>query len=271
VAVTSDSGAAIIPAAINHSNGRAELLGELLFDYRDVLHAGAPEILPRTWQELTRFANGFHVVALSEAAVRDRWRKLPVTPFATAPQVNRALTDEGSFRAAHSRLGRQMRRLSKLGISQHNYCGNDSAVIRRLYENKRQHFASGDSNVFLDPRRCEFMVSVAALEGVNCELFTLEDNDGQIIAGLMTFRDHDIRRFYTIYFHPKWARYSPGLALLYEITARSLAEGLNCDYMTGEYPYKLRLSNASHKLFRLELEADEFRRTAERVQRTEAA
>jgi CelD/BcsL family acetyltransferase involved in cellulose biosynthesis len=188
-----------------------------------------------------------------------------------APQVDRRLADESSFRRAHSRLGRQMRRLKKQGITQHNYSGEDSSVIRRLYENKRQYFTSGEENIFLDQRRCEFMVAVAALEGAYCDLFTLEDDAGQIIAGLLTFREHNVRRFYTIYFHPQWAHYSPGLALLYEVTARSLAEGLDCDYMTGEYPYKLRLSNASRPLFRLELEAEEFKRTAERLPASTAA
>src|SRR4051812_20025281 len=45
VAVESEAGAAIIPAGINHRENRMELLGELLFDYRDVLHRGDPEVL----------------------------------------------------------------------------------------------------------------------------------------------------------------------------------------------------------------------------------
>ena len=92
------------------------------------------------------------------------------------------------------------------------------------------------------------MVAVAALEGSSCEVFTLENDTGTLIAGLVTFRDRNVRRFYTIYFNPEWARYSPGVALLYEVTARSLAEGLSCDYMTGEYAYKLRLANSSRLL-----------------------
>src|SRR5438270_8056462 len=43
VAVEADDGAAIIPAAINHGSGKIELLGEALFDYRDVLLLGNPE------------------------------------------------------------------------------------------------------------------------------------------------------------------------------------------------------------------------------------
>ena len=97
-----------------------------------------------------------------------------------------------------------------------------------------------------------------------CELFTLENAAGKLIAGLVSFRDGNIRRCYTIYFHPEWARYSPGVALLYEVTARSLGEGLSCDYMTGEYPYKLRLANASRPLYRVEASAEELADIAER-------
>ena len=35
------------------------------------------------------------------------------------------------------------------------------------------------------------------------------------------------------------------------MTRRSLADGLDCDYMTGEQPYKLRLATRSTPLYRL--------------------
>jgi CelD/BcsL family acetyltransferase involved in cellulose biosynthesis len=150
-----------------------------------------------------------------------------------------------------------MRRLQRLGIALRVHSGNDSAVVRHLYECKRTHFAADTGNLFTDQRRCDFMVAAAALEGPSCEVFTLEQNDGTLIAGLVSFRDGDVRRFYTIYFHPEWARYSPGVALVYEVTARSLGEGLSCDYMTGEYPYKLRLANSSRMLYKLEASAQQ--------------
>lgn len=99
------------------------------------------------------------------------------------------------------------------------------------------------------------MVAVAALEREKCQVFTLEDHVGCIVSGLVTFLDRDIRRFYTIYFDPDWAVYSPGVALVFEATARSLEQGLSCDYMTGEYPYKLRFANASRMLYRVEASA----------------
>jgi CelD/BcsL family acetyltransferase involved in cellulose biosynthesis len=202
-------------------------------------------------------------VALEESAARERWPDFACAPFARAPEVNRTLVDESSFRLAHSRLGRQMRRLSRLSAGMRTYSGENSEAIRRLYDCKRSHFA--EDNLFLDQRRCDFLVALAALEGKNCELFTLE-TDTALVAGLLTFRDGGIRRFYTIYFDPEWARHSPGVALVYEVTARSLAEGLSCDYMTGEYPYKLRLANASRALYKIEMSAQELAKiTAEKA------
>jgi CelD/BcsL family acetyltransferase involved in cellulose biosynthesis len=252
--VESDAGAAIIPAALHHTTNQIELIGDALFDYRDVLHAGDDEILRLAWQEVARCGKHLCVVALEEAAARERWPDFSVLPFANAPQVDRTIVDEGSFRLAHSRLGRQMRRLNRLGASLRTYSGENSEAIRRLYDCKRSHFA--EDNLFLDQRRCDFLVALVAAEAKSCELFTLE-TDTALVAGLLTFRDGGIRRFYTIYFDPQWARHSPGVALVYEVTARALAAGLSCDYMTGEYPYKLRLANASRALYKVEMSAQE--------------
>jgi CelD/BcsL family acetyltransferase involved in cellulose biosynthesis len=255
--VESDAGAAIIPAAINHASDRVELLGDTLFDYRDVLCAGDCGMLRLAWQQIAACGKALRVVALQNRAAGNRWREFPTAFFVKAPQVDRSVVDEQGFRLAHSRLGRQIRRLQKLGISLHIRTGQDSAVVRHLYQCKRTRFGADSDSLFLDQRRCEFMVAVAALPESQCEVFTLENDRGAFIAGLVSFRDGDIRRCYTIYFHPEWARYSPGVALLYEVTARSLADGLSCDYMTGEYPYKLRLANSSQPLYKVEVGAQE--------------
>jgi CelD/BcsL family acetyltransferase involved in cellulose biosynthesis len=259
----SDSGAAIIPAALNRTEDCLEFLGEALFDYRDVLSSGDGELLRLAWQELAACGRRLRVVAIERP--EPRWREFPVALFTKAPLVDCALTDEGAFRVAHSRLGRQMRRLQRLGVSLRAYSGSDSGAVRRLYDCKRNHFATDAGNLFTDQRRCDFMVAAAALQGERCKLFTLEQDEGTLIAGLVTFRDGNTRRFYTIYFHPEWARYSPGVALVYEATARSLAEGLSCDYMTGEYPYKLRLANASRPLYKVEAGAEELAQIAART------
>jgi CelD/BcsL family acetyltransferase involved in cellulose biosynthesis len=58
-----------------------------------------------------------------------------------------------------------------------------------------------------------------------------------------------VRHCYTIYYDSRWSDFSPGQLLLFEVAARSLAEGLDCDFMTGEYPYKNRVATARVPLF----------------------
>ena len=263
VCVNSDAGVAIIPAAVHHAKNRLELLGEVLFDYRDVLHAGDAEVLRRAWRQLAQLGKPLHVVAVDQKAAQRRWNDFLPSDFALAPRVDRTLVNEDSFRLAHARLGRQMRLLKKEGVVLRRFSGHDSHVVRQLYECKRTQFAPEENtNLFLDLRRCEFMVAAAAMEGTACEIYTLE-KISSLVAGLVTFRDGDFRRFYTTYFNPEWARYSPGQALLYEVTAQSLADGMSCDYMTGEYPYKLRLANASQPLLRIDLSAEQLVRCGE--------
>jgi CelD/BcsL family acetyltransferase involved in cellulose biosynthesis len=257
VCVESDVGVAIVPACINLHGNRLELIGETLFDYRDVLHTGDPEILRLAWREIAKPGLPLHVVAVRAETAEERWPDFAWGPFTNAPRVDRALVDESAFRYEHSRSGRLVRRLSGLGIELHTYSGTHSAIVRKLYDCKRTQFATDAENLFTDQRRCDFMMAAAALPESRCDVFTLEHQDGTLVAGLVTFRDTGVRRFYTIYFHPAWPRHSPGVALLYEATSRSLGEGLSCDYMTGEYPYKLRLANASRPLYKVEAGARE--------------
>lgn len=271
VCVKSNVGAAIIPAAVDRANNRLELLGELLFDYRDVLHEGDPEVLRHAWRQLAQLQRPLQVVAVDHVRAPQNWNDFSPAPFTMAPQVDGRMITEGTFRLAHSRLGRQMRRLHKQGVVLRRFSGRDSHVVRNLYECKRTQFAADeDNNLFLDPRRCEFMVAAAAMQGSSCEIYTLEAASS-LVAGLVTFRDRDVRRFYTTYFNPAWAHYSPGQALLYEVTAQSLADGLSCDYMTGEYPYKLRLANASRSLFRIDLTTEQLSNVGNRAPVSAAA
>jgi CelD/BcsL family acetyltransferase involved in cellulose biosynthesis len=271
VCVESHSGAAIIPAAINHASARIELLGETLFDYRDVLHSGDPEVLRRAWQLLASLQKPLQVISIGKTAARERWSEFPVAPFALAPRVVRNKTSETAFRQAHSRLGRQMRRLGKQGVEFGSTSGQNSELIRTIYDAKRaQSGAGGSDNVFLDPLRREFMVAAAAMEGEACQIYALQKQD-ELVAAILTFNDGPTRRFYTTYFDPQWADYSPGQALLYEATAHTLAQGFDCDYMTGEYPYKLRLANGSLPLCRVDLSAEQLADIAEPKATTTAA
>lgn len=73
---------------------------------------------------------------------------------------------------------------------------------------------------------------------------------------MVTFKHRETRHFYTTYFDNRWAQFSPGQALLYETAGVTLSEGLDCDFMTGEQPYKVRLGTNIVPLYRASASAE---------------
>lgn len=270
-AVESENGAVIIPAAINRHSNRLELLGENLFDYRDLLHAGDNDVLQVGWEMLAEVDLPLSVTAVQPENAKVYWRDFDPIEFARAPWVDADVLTAAQFRALHTRAARQLRRMQRKGVALHQYSGAASDRVRRIYQLKCDQFSGDTSNVFRDERRRDFMVAIAAHEAEKCQVFTLEDGVGCLVAGLVTFLDGDISRFYTIYFDPEWAVYSPGVALVCEATALSLEQGLSCDYMTGEYPYKMRFANATRMLYRVEASASQLVSVAEGIAKRKIA
>jgi hypothetical protein len=249
IAVESDVGAAIIPTV---DRGKSlGFLGEQLFDYRNVLGVGDPALVERAWEEVAEIELPLNVTAIRGEQARSEWMEFSPKPFCNAPAVRRSELSAEEFMAAHSRLGRQIRRLQKQGVALHRYYGNASNVVSWIYERKAEQADS----VFTDALRREFMVRICAAEPFKCDIFTYQ-RGGECVAALVTFRHRQMRHFYTIYFDPKWAQMSPGQVLVYEATAISLAEGFDCDYMTGEYAYKNRLATHMEPLYRVEASAE---------------
>ena len=254
VLAESESSAALIPAAVRKRSGDITLLGESLFDYRDVLHAGTNEALEAAWAEIAKLNRPLSFVAVRPEA-QGRWEAIPTTSFANAPCVRQQDTSCDEFRAAHKKLGMYYRRVIKRGAHLHAHTGKNRGLVRAIYGQKAAQFPHETNNLFLDPHRREFMALACEAMGDRCEIYTLE-HGAQLVAALVTLREECIRRFYTIYFDPAWSKFSPGVALIYEVTARTLAEGLDCDYMTGEYGYKNRLATAMVPLLRVEATAE---------------
>ena len=258
----SDSGAALIPAVIRR-DGSTSLLGERLFDYRNVLHAGDPAVLPLAWQRLCELHRPFQLTALRGEQNRLLWRGAQPRPFAHAPcarscDVITMIPADGtapihcrdSFLTMHPRLGRRTRHLAKQAIEFKQHAGSERELVRFIFETKGRQ-ATPSQNLLQDRMRREFMVRIAAEEASRCDIYTYETNS-ELVAALVAFRDDAVRHCYTIYYDSRWAHLSPGQLLLFEVAARSLAEGLECDFMTGEYPYKNRLATARVPLFTVE-------------------
>jgi len=244
VCAEDSNGLALIPACVT-ALGIA-LLGETLFDYRDVL-ADDVGLLSAAWNQLAEPALPVEVGGLYGDAACERWKSsgFYTQPLVNSPCVRRADIDAHEFEARHHRTARSLRRLARMGICVRRYPGTDTALARMIYERKGEQKIP--SNLLADRTRRQFLVTAAGLGG--CDLFTLE-SAGSLIAALVTFRDGYVRRFYTTYYDHGWAHYSPGIALLMEVTRRSLAEGLDCDYMTGEQSYKMRFATSSVRLYR---------------------
>jgi len=261
----SDSGVALIPAAIRR-DGSTSLLGEKLFDYRDVLHAGDEAVLSQAWQRLCELNRPFKLTALRGEESHKLWRGAQPQPFAHAPcvrsfDIGAMITPGGAspiscrdkFLSMHPRLGRHTRRIAKQGVTFRQHAGSERELVRFIFDTKGKQ-ATPSENLFQDRVRREFMVRIAAEAGSRCEVYTYETNS-ELVAALVAFRDDAVRYCYTIYFDPRWSGFSPGQLLLFEVAARSLAEGLDCDFMTGEYPYKNRVATARVPLFTVEAEA----------------
>lgn len=245
VYVESDAGVALVPSVVGGRCGKVHLAGEALFDYRTALVAGDSSVLARAWDRIAEWGLAFEAKALRGDDVKDAWSGLGVTFFANAPRLS-ASTDVDEFVRSRNRLGRFTRRFRRAGVQYRRHSGANRALVRHIYEKKAEQDVA--INLFRDPLRREFMMAIAALPETCCEIFTYE-SVGELVAALVTFRDGNVRRFYTTYFDQRWAKESPGQVLLFEATTDSLREGLECDYMTGEYLYKNRFANEMVPLY----------------------
>ena len=267
VYVESDAGAALVPTVIGRRCGKVHLAGEALFDYRNALVAGDAGALARAWERIAEWGMPFEVKALRGDEAKEAWSGLDVKFFANAPQLS-ASGDAEEFVRSRSRLGRFTRRLRRAGVEYRRHSGASRALVRHIYEKKAGQDVS--TNLFRDPLRREFMMAIAALPETRCEIFTYE-SAGELVAALVTFRDGNVRRFYTTYFDERWAKESPGQVLLFEATAESLRDGLECDYMTGEYLYKNRFADGMVPLYEVSATPEQLRAAGHRAREPVAA
>jgi CelD/BcsL family acetyltransferase involved in cellulose biosynthesis len=179
-------------------------------------------------------------------------------PFAAAPGVRCEQISTERFAGAHTRLARNLRRMERLGFALKTYDGDNPHLLRAIYGAKARQ---SETSLFHDSARIEYLVSAAAMMPHVFEIFTLENGE-QRIAAVVTLRDDECRRFYTGWFGAECEKHSPALTLIYEVTRQSLAEGLDCDYMTGEQGYKMRLATNSVNLLRLRATAEELAASA---------
>ena len=261
VVVESDAGVAVLPCVIGKKCQTIHLAGEALFDYRDALLRGDEKLLHNAWEIVADWEHDFEFKALVGDKSRQPWSGLPVRFFANAPGIKAAGLTVENFLSAHSRLGRHSRRIRKQGVAMRRHPGTNQALVKLIYDLKAEQEVAG--NLFRDRLRRDFMIEIAGRPEIPCEVFTYE-TPSALVAALLTFRDGSVRRCYTTYFDQEWASYSPGQVLLFDVVTESLREGLDCDFMTGEYPYKNRIATEMVPLYRVRATSQELREAAHR-------
>lgn len=259
VSAVASYGIAIVPAVLRCRENSLRLLGEELFDYRTFLHQGDEEVLRASLAALAQADAPLEVLAIREGDRCSLLEDLELVPFTASPSVSRSDISPEQFASTHNRLGRNLRRFQRRGFELNCYSGENSALLRSIYDKKA---ASDPASLFHDRVRVEFIVEAARQWSTCCEIFTLESGS-QLAAAVVTFRDGEVRRFYTCYFCPSFAKLSPAMTLIYEVTRQSLASGLDCDYMTGEQGYKLRLATGATDLYRMRATAQQLAALAE--------
>ncbi len=260
ICAESAKGTAIVPAVLRRGDGTIRLLGEELFDYRAFLHRGDDAVLRAALGTLAELGHPLEIVALRESERSVVIDELGLFPFAAAPGVRCKQISAESFAGAHTRLARNLRRIERQGFVLKTYNGANPELLRAIYEAKARQ---SETSLFHDSARIEFLVSAAALMPHVFEVFTLENGEHRA-AAVVTLRDGECRRFYTGWFGAECEKHSPALSLIYEVTRLSLAGGLDCDYMTGEQGYKMRLATNLVKLFRVRATAEELAASARR-------
>ena len=254
IVAESDSGMAIIPAV--RRKRELGLIGETLFDYRDVLSAGEPGVLEQAWRELARSGPPLEVIALRGATVRERWQSLGPFEFCNAPTTRRCDLSAGEFVMAHHKSAKASRRLARAGLRLVRRDSQLHAIAEWIYRRKAE-WSGKSENLFRDQDRQTFMQNIVCSGICDCSIWSYENIGGDVAAALVTFRKGKIRHFYTIHHDPKWERLSPGQVMIFDVTRESLAEGLDVDFMTGEYDYKNRLATAMVPLFRVTASAEQ--------------
>ncbi len=243
---------AIIPAV--RRERELGLIGEALFDYRDVLSVGSGEVLEAAWRELAKLGMKLEVTALRGKQTCGRWEGLVPRVFCNAPTTRRCDLSAVEFVAGHKKAAKASRRLARQGLRLIRREREFDRLAEWVYRRKTEWRGVGE-NLFLDRRRQAFMCKVINSNVIDCKIWSYETVNDQIAAVLVTFDHGSVRHFYTIHHDPLWEQFSPGQVMIFDVTRETLTDGMDVDFMTGEYPYKNRLATATVPLFRVEASA----------------
>jgi CelD/BcsL family acetyltransferase involved in cellulose biosynthesis len=226
VVVESDSAAAIIPACI--ARDHVSLLGEELFDYRGPIASDA-EIIESAWSEIDQLG-----LPLRVKATRGRVNWGEMRPYAGAPSL--PASQKPPRKKKHERNARLLADRGCTFAFHPQNIAEYGNLVRRIYQLKGRSEAG---SLFVDPLRINAVVEMAS--ATKSEVFTCE-KDGELVAAILAFIDGNVCRFYGTYYDARWAVFSPGVTLLYQLIRHAQRRDLDFDFMTGEQAYKMRFA-----------------------------
>jgi hypothetical protein len=130
VLLENDAGAALIPGAI--ADHGFTLLGEALFDYRDVLAAGDSSLLRQAWQEVAALKLPIFFAALRGEERRRAWADFAPHPFVNAPCVLTRDISSEQLSLAHTRIGSRWRKVLRQGVEFRHESNPATELLRGL-------------------------------------------------------------------------------------------------------------------------------------------
>lgn len=228
---------------------RLTLVGQGLFDYLDLLGEADDEaqqelaarvLADPDWRFLE--VGGLRRPSRFEAF----WRALGAgwEAEAAAPRL-RAMPVE-AWRTAHARWAQRWRRAQAHGLTVKRVAAAERPGWRAWIEaRKTRALAAAGATTVLGAPEWQWLERMLTAEVAAVELWLLQRGE-EPLAALVSWLDTGpprIRHGYTICYEECAGALSPGILLLFAVVERTLAEGGEFDFLTGEQPFKLQFAN----------------------------
>ena len=169
------------------AKGNSGLIGETLFDYRDVLSAGEPKLLECAWRELARLGVPLQVTALRGHQAQARWQRLQPTEFCNAPTTRSCDLSAEEFVGAHPKAAKASRRLAREGFRLVRRERELRPIAEWVYRRKAE-WRGKSENLFADTLRQNLMLHIVCSGVYDCTIWSYETRGGDVAAALVSFR-----------------------------------------------------------------------------------
>jgi CelD/BcsL family acetyltransferase involved in cellulose biosynthesis len=248
-----ESAGIIAPFAVRDSE--LTLLGDGMFDYPDLIGRPEEAALDELASQLVswdRWRTLKITGVRADSPFRSFWRRLGAAeePYSAAPLCDFRAPAELDRR--HPKASDRLRALLRRGAEFRRIEGGDrrSALLEWILRRKSDRMVeSGVANV-LGPLEQQWLRKMTARHPELVELWALSQQ-GEWMSGFLTWSTEHTRYGYSLSFAPEFARFSPGVLLLYGCLRQTMADGRRMDLLTGEQPFKMRFADRVSPVLRI--------------------